>query len=73
MASWARTDFRLQAGVLLLEQRVRVFQASVFDFERGAAHALGGHVLLITLQTSVGVGQAVLEDALEAGFGVALL
>ena len=48
-------------------------QAGMLELEGGGAHALRGHLLLVALQPSVGVGQTVLEDALEAGFGVALL
>jgi chorismate synthase len=63
----------LQAGVLLVEERVRVQESRMLVLQRGAADAFGGHVLFVAFQAAIGVGQTVLEDALEAGFGVALL
>src|SRR5437870_8872647 len=62
-----------QVGVLLLEQLMRVMEPRVLVLERGAADAFGRDVLLVAGQAAVGIRQAVLQDALEAGFGVALL
>jgi hypothetical protein len=40
--------------------------------ERGAAHAFGVHIHFEAFESAVSLGQAVLQDALESGFGVAL-
>ncbi|MCA1648093.1 MAG: hypothetical protein LC797_22390 [Chloroflexi bacterium] len=63
----------LQAGELLLERLVRLLEPRVFVLEHGAAHALRRDVLLVAFEAPIGVGQTILEDAFEAGFGVALM
>ena len=52
---------------------MREQQPGVLVLERSAAHTFGRDVLLVALQPSIGVGQPVLENALEARLGVALL
>ena len=42
-------------------------------FERGGVRALGVQLEVAALQAAVGFGQAILEQAFEAGLGVALL
>jgi hypothetical protein len=63
----------LQVGVLVLEQLVGVQHTRVLVLERRRAHAFGVGLLFEALEATIGIGQAVLQDAFEAGFGVALV
>jgi len=65
--------FGLQGGVLFFEQGVRLLQEGVLVLERAAAHAFSVQVEREVLEAAVGVGEAVLQDPFEAGFGVGLL
>jgi hypothetical protein len=54
------------------KELVRLHESRIVVLERGAAHAFGVHVQLEAFESAVSLGQAVLQDALESGFGVAL-
>src|SRR5207244_2461845 len=58
---------------LRFEHLVGLLQAEQLVFERGGVRALGVQLEVAALQAAVGFGQAILEQAFEAGLGVALL
>jgi hypothetical protein len=61
-----------QSFILQPQQFVRLHQAHVVVLQRRAAHALGLNIRFEVREATVGFGQAILEDALEACLGVAL-
>jgi hypothetical protein len=62
-----------QAGVFDPEHVVRLAHARQFVFEAGRMYAFGAQIGIGALQTPVALGQAILQDALEARFGVTLV
>ena len=61
-----------QGLVLKPKELVGLDKPHVVVLQRGAAHPLGLDVGLEALEAAVGVGEAILEDAFEARFGVVL-
>lgn len=62
-----------ETSVLVLQRGVCLLQTRVLVLEGSAAQAFASDILFIAFQASIGVGQTILEDALEASLGVALL
>src|SRR5438132_13198076 len=60
-------------GGLRFQHLVGLLQAEQVVFERGGAGALGVQLEIAAFEAAVRFGQAILEQAFEAGLGVALL